>query len=81
MYMNCETLTVRCFTFDYLSIWSQQLTRHHSKAAESLSQNIALNVTVVILCCPNEAPRRFNDLCDHVVDKAMLVVDPERFKL
>jgi len=48
---------------------------HEAKGAESLSDDIRLNVSVVVLASPNEATVSLEDLSDQVVDESVLVVD------
>ena len=40
-----------------------------------MSEDIRLDVAVIVLASPDEASRGFDDLGDHVVNQAMFVVD------
>lgn len=51
--------------------------RHLGKEPLTLGQNVGLDVPVVILARPDEAPRRLQHLGHHVVDQAVLVPDAE----
>ena len=59
----------------------QQLARHHPKTSKALRENVALHVSIVVLGRPYESTRRFDGLCDHVVDQSMLVIDVEGLEL
>lgn len=67
--------TVRSFALDGLSVRSDKLTSHHAQAAKALSKNVGLHVSVVVLARPDKSTGGFDRLCDHVVNKAVLVVD------
>jgi hypothetical protein len=68
-------LTVRSLTLDDLAVWSDQFARHHSQAAEALSEDITLDVAVVILGRPDEASGRLDHLRYHVINEPVFVVD------
>ena len=46
---------------------------HETERSVALSNDVRLDVTVVVLASPNKFAGRFQGLGDHVVDKAMLV--------
>ena len=72
--MACKR-TVCSFRFDGLPIGSDELTGHHAKTAESLGEDVRLDIAIVVLACPNEPTRRLDRLRDHVIDETMLVVN------
>ena len=46
---------------------------HESEGAESLSDNIGLNITIVVLASPDEATVALNNLSDNIINKSVLV--------
>lgn len=55
------------------TIWGDQNGGHQTERAVSLSNNIGLNVTIVILASPNVATWGLNSVSDHIVDQSVLV--------
>lgn len=49
--------------------------------AETLSNGVRLNVTVVVLAGPDEATVGFHGVSDHIVDQTVLVDDASGFEL
>jgi len=48
---------------------------HEAKRSISLSDNVRLDVSVVVLASPDETTAAFEDLGDHVVNESVLVVN------
>lgn len=46
---------------------------HKSERSEALSDNIRLNITIVVLASPNEAAASLDNLGDNIVDESVLV--------
>ena len=67
-------------TFDNLAVGRNELAGHHAQGAEALCKDIGLNVTIVILTRPDKSSRGFDGLSNHVVDKAVFIVDAELLK-
>ncbi len=67
--------TMCCFSFDGLAIGCDELAGHHSQATEALRKDIGLDVAVVVLARPHEPAGGLNDLCNHVIDESVLVVN------
>lgn len=44
---------------------------------QTLSQDVTLDITIVVFRCPDESTRRFNSLGYHVVNEPMLIIDTE----
>lgn len=66
---------MRCFGLDGLAVGSDELAGHHSQATEALRKDIGLDVAVVVLARPDKPAGGLDDLRNHVVDEAMLVVN------
>jgi len=66
---------MRRFALDGAAVWRYELRCHHPERPEALREDVGLHVSVVILRCPDKATGRFDHLCYHVVDKAVLVID------
>ena len=73
--------SVGSLTLDGLTIRSDELAGHHSETSEALSQDVRLDVAVVVLTGPDETSGRFDRLSDHVVNQAVLIVDSGSFEL
>lgn len=69
------------FTFDDGTIWSEKLTGHHAETSETLCKNVALYVSVIVLGGPDEPARRFDSLCNHIIDQTVLIINSESLKL
>ena len=67
--------TVCGFRFDGLPIGGDELTGHHAKTAESLGEDVRLDIAIVVLARPNEPARRLDGLRNHVIDETVLVVN------
>jgi len=39
---------------DNLPIGRDEFTRHHAQAAESLSENVTLDIAIIVLACPDK---------------------------
>ena len=50
------------FALYSLAIRSNEFASHHPKTSETLSEDITLNISVVILARPDEAPGGFDYL-------------------
>ena len=48
---------------------------HETEGAESLRNNVRLNVSIVVLASPDEATVALDDLSDQVIDESVLVVN------
>ena len=57
------------------SIFIDTDRRHQAEGAESLCDNIRLNIAVIVLAGPNEAAAAFNCLSYKIVNQTVLVVD------
>jgi len=68
------------FAFNDATIRSEEFAGHHAEASETLGEDIALYVSVVILGGPDEPAGRLDSLCDHIIDQTVLVIDSESLK-
>jgi hypothetical protein len=73
--------TVGSLSFDGLAVRANQNGGHHTQRAETLSNGVRLNVTVVVLAGPDEATVGFHGVSDHIVDQTVLVDDTSGFEL
>lgn len=67
---------MRSFALDDLAVGCEKFTGHHTKTAEALCENVALDITVVVFGGPDESARRLDCLCNHVVDEPVFIVNP-----
>ena len=67
--------TVGSLTLDSLAVGSDQNRGHQSERSKALSNNVGLNITVVVFACPHEAAFALQALGDHVVNQTMCVGD------
>ena len=67
--------------FDGLTIGSDEDGSHETQRSVTLSEDITLDITVVVLAGPDKATAGFQGLGDHIVDQTMLVPDLLFFKL
>ncbi len=74
-------LTVSSFAFDDVPVCSDELAGHHAQTAESLGENVGLDIAIVVLACPDETTAGLDDLSDHVIDETVFVVDACTFEL
>lgn len=68
------------FRFDCFAIGADKDGCHESQRAESLGNDVRLDVAVVVLARPDELSGGFQALSDHVVDKTMLIPDVRLFE-
>jgi len=47
---------------------------HKAKGTEALSDDIGLNITIVVLAGPHKVTVRLNSLSNQIVDKTMFIV-------
>jgi len=73
-------LTVCSFALNGLTIRSDEFAGHHTQASVALSQNVTLNITIIVLRSPDKATGGFDGLRDHIVDESMLVVQASFFE-
>ena len=66
--------TVCSLALDSHTIWSDQFARHHPKTTKALCQNIALDISVVVLRRPHEPASRLEHLRYHIVNEPVLVI-------
>ena len=64
---------VSSFSLNDVTIGSEENTGHQPKRAITLSNTVALHVTIVILASPHEATLALHAVGNHVVNEAMLV--------
>lgn len=69
------------FTFNDGTIRSEKLAGHHAETSEALCKNVALYVSIIVLCGPDEPTGRLDSLCNHIVDQTVLIIDSESLKL
>ena len=67
--------------FDDVALGGEEFGSHHSEGAETLGEDVGLDVAVVVFAGPDEAAGGFDGLGDHVVYEAVFVVDVESFEL
>lgn len=65
--------SVRGFSFDCLAVGAHQNRCHETQWSVSLSNNIWLHVTVVVLAWPHKFSARLQSLCNHIVDQTMFI--------
>lgn len=58
-----------------LAVGGEEDRGHKAEGSVALSNDIGLNITIVVLAGPNEPSRGLEHLGDHVVDQAVLVPD------
>jgi len=54
---------------------------HESKRSETLSNDIRLNISIVVLASPDETTFSFDCLSNHIVNKSMFVINTLSFIL
>jgi len=67
--------------FNGLAIRAHEDGGHETKGAVTLSDDIGLNVTIVILAGPDESTLRLDGEGDHVIDQTVLVPETGGFEL
>ena len=72
--------TMGCFALNCLAVRRDELAGHHTQASKALGKDVGLDVTIIVLACPDKSTRRLDGLCDHVVDETMLVVNASLFE-
>ena len=73
--------TVGGFTLDDCAVRGEQLAGHHTQTSKALCEDVALDITIIILARPHETSRRLDCLRHHVIDQPVLVVRASRFEL
>ena len=56
-----------------LAVWGGQYLGHQSQRSKALSNCVGLDVTVVVLTCPNIATLPLQRGCNHVVNEPVLI--------
>lgn len=67
--------TVGSLGLDGLAVRGDEHGSHQAERAVTLGDNVGLDITVVVLGCPDKATVRLERLSDHVVDETVLVPD------
>ena len=62
-------------TLEYFAISTDEDGRHETKRTKALSNGVTLDITVVILACPNEFSVASQTLSDHIVDETVFVLE------
>ena len=65
----------------YIAVWGDENTRHQSKRTIALSDNIGLDISIIVLACPNEASVALDGVGDHVINQTMLIPELLLFEL
>ena len=55
------------------SIFVNAYGGHETKGSEALSNDVGLNISVIVLASPNDTATTLNDLGDKIVNKTVLV--------
>lgn len=65
------------------SLWFHNFPRSGSHVSKylTLCEDIRLNISVVVLASPHKGSRRLQHLCDHIVNKPVLIPDLQFVKL
>lgn len=63
------------------TIWRQQYRCHQSERTVTLSNNIRLNITVIIFAGPNKTSIAFHGISNHIINKSMFIPEFTLFKL
>lgn len=73
--------SVSGFRFNCLAVRAHQNRCHETQWSVSLSNNIRLDVTVIVLAWPHEFSARLQSLRNHIVDQTMFIPDFLVFEL
>ena len=61
-----------CFSFNR-TIWALKHRCHQTKRAITLSNDIRLNITIIVFACPDKSTFRFDGVSNHIVNQSMFV--------
>ena len=64
--------TMSCFSFNTAIRWNQN-TSHQSKRSVSLSDNIWLDITIVVLASPYKCSVTLDAISNHIINKSVFV--------
>jgi len=73
--------TVSSLSLDGLTIGANEDGGHETERAVTLSNDIGLNITIVVLASPDHTTRRLKDLSDLIIDEAVLIPDTKILEL
>jgi len=68
---------VSCLSLNGLTIGTNEDRCHQTEGTVTLSDDIRLDISVVVFAGPDETARALKTLSDHVVNKAVLVPDAQ----
>lgn len=68
---------VSCLSLNGLTIGTNENRGHQAEGTVALSDDIRLDISVVVFAGPDETARALKTLSDHVVNKAVLVPDAQ----
>lgn len=72
--------SVSSFRFK-VAFWVNQDGGHETKGSETLGDDVGLDVTIVVLACPNDSTFALDSLSDHIINKSMLVGETSSLEL
>ena len=64
--------SVGCFSFNR-TIWALKHRCHQTKRTIALSNDVRLDITVIVLACPNKSTFGFNGISNHIINKSVFV--------
>ena len=67
--------SVSGFRFE-AAIFIDENGSHQTERTETLSDDIRLDITVVVLACPNESTIGLHSIGDHIIDETVLIPKP-----
>jgi hypothetical protein len=73
--------TVSSFSFTGLAIGCVKDRGHQTKGTVTLSDNIGLNITIIVLTSPDKVTVRLEALGNHIINKTVLVPDTSSIEL
>jgi hypothetical protein len=73
--------TVGSLSLHSLSIRTDQNRCHETERSVSLSDDIRLNIAIVVLASPNEFTTGLKCLSDHVINETMFIPNTSRVKV
>lgn len=71
--MSCDC-TMSSFGF-YNSIFVQEDRSHETERSITLSYNITLHITIVVLACPYKTTTALQNLSNHIINKSVFVIN------
>jgi len=72
--------TVSSFRFDG-AIWALKDRGHKTERSITLSNDIRLNITIVVLTGPQKSTARFDSISNHIIDESMLIPESSSIEL